>query len=166
MSTIPLNKDHEFLHIYNLVTGQPTTDMNEAQRNEAITALENKITGFRIANLTSGLDFDSVQRRNRKDSVNHSVLCSLHKDGQIRYSMESRVDTEEGMATPGRLMLKFQRFKGPSDRAVFNWDLPWDFPWDSTSGLETGVDIIIALYVANAYNFNMHSTHEGCRSWS
>ena len=72
------------------------------------------------------------------------------------------VDAEEGMAAPGYLMLKFQNFKGPSDRAVFNWDLPWD----PTSGLETGVDMIIALYVANAYNFNMHSTHEGCRSWS
>jgi len=51
---------------------------------------------------------------------------------------------------------------GPSVRAVFNWDLPWD----SISGLETGVDMIIALYVANAHNFSMHPTHEGCRSWS
>jgi hypothetical protein len=142
--------------------GQPTTDMNEDQRNGAITTLENKITGFRVANLTDSLDFEGVQRRNRKDSVNHSVLCSLYNDGQIRYSMQSHVDAEEGMATPGYLSVKFQNFKGPSDRAVFNWDLPWD----SISGLETGVDMIIALYVANAHNFNMHSTHEGCRSWS
>jgi hypothetical protein len=106
-----------------------------------------------------------IQRRNRKDSVNHSVLCSLHNGGQIRYSMhrysmQSHVDAEEVVAPPGYLTLKFQRFKGPSVRAVFNWDLPWD----SISGLETGVDVIIALYVANAHNFNMHSTHEGCRS--
>ena len=74
---------------------------------------ESTITGFRVANLTDGLDFESVQRRNQKDSVNHSVLCSLHNGGQIRYSMQSYVDAEKGVATPGYLTLKFQNFKGP-----------------------------------------------------